>query len=230
MTPICAAGLVTVFAVLSLTAAHAHAHISDGIVKIGVLNDESGPYALAGSGSGWRALMAVEDFGAAARGMPSRSFSPTTRTIRRRLEASPGSVRRREGDVIVDVPTSSVTLAINQIARDKGKALLVSSGRYSALTANPARPTPFTGPTHWALANSTGKALVKSGANTGSSSPLTTPSATISRARWKAVVLQNGGKCRPYTSPVPDLGLFLVPAPGADLSGQDHRLASTGPT
>jgi branched-chain amino acid transport system substrate-binding protein len=63
-------GLVALFTVLSLTAEHAHAQISDGIVKVGVLNDESGPYAtLAGPGSRVAALMAVEDFGAAAKGM-----------------------------------------------------------------------------------------------------------------------------------------------------------------
>jgi len=62
-------GAFTLLIVLSLTAVHAHAQVSDGVVKIGVLNDEIGPYAaLAGSGSRVAALMAVEDFGAAAGG------------------------------------------------------------------------------------------------------------------------------------------------------------------
>ena len=51
---------------LGRAAQPAKAQISDGIVKIGVLNDETGPYAnLAGTGSRVAALMAVEDFGAA---------------------------------------------------------------------------------------------------------------------------------------------------------------------
>ena len=62
-------GFVALFTVLSLIVEQAHAQISDGIVKIGVLN-ESGPYAaIAGPGSRVAALMAVEDVGAAARGM-----------------------------------------------------------------------------------------------------------------------------------------------------------------
>src|SRR6266436_604727 len=66
----CAAGVLGFFAALSLAGQPAYAQISDGIVRIGVLNDESGPYAaLAGPGSRVAALMAVEDFGAAAKGM-----------------------------------------------------------------------------------------------------------------------------------------------------------------
>src|SRR6266481_8626556 len=64
------AAVLALFAVLSLAGKPAHAQISDGIVRIGVLNDESGPYAaLAGPGSRVAALMAVEDFGAAAKGL-----------------------------------------------------------------------------------------------------------------------------------------------------------------
>ena len=48
----------------------AQAQISDGTIKIGVMNDMSGTYAdLSGQGSVIAARMAVEDFGAAAKGM-----------------------------------------------------------------------------------------------------------------------------------------------------------------
>src|SRR5262245_15502155 len=48
----------------------AAADISDGIIKIGVLNDQSSLYAdLSGHGSVVAAQMAVEDFGAAAKGL-----------------------------------------------------------------------------------------------------------------------------------------------------------------
>ncbi|MDP3083628.1 MAG: ABC transporter substrate-binding protein, partial [Rubrivivax sp.] len=48
----------------------AQAQISDGVIKIGVLNDMSGLYAdITGPGSVLAAKMAVEDFGAAAKGM-----------------------------------------------------------------------------------------------------------------------------------------------------------------
>ncbi|HSB26145.1 MAG TPA: ABC transporter substrate-binding protein, partial [Burkholderiaceae bacterium] len=121
---------------LNLTPGKVDAQISDGIVKIGVLNDESGPYAaFAGPGSRVAALMAVEDFDAAAKGI-------TVEVIFGDHQNKPevGAKIAREWfdtegvDVIVDVPQSSVALAINKIAREKGKALLVSSGGTSELT------------------------------------------------------------------------------------------------
>src|SRR5260221_9304317 len=57
-------------AVAMTMAGAAHAQISDGVIKIGVLNDGSSLYAdIAGQGSVVAAHMAVEDFGAAKKGM-----------------------------------------------------------------------------------------------------------------------------------------------------------------
>ena len=62
---LCLAAVAAAFA-----SAGAHAQISDGVVKIGVMNDQTGTYAdLAGPGSVAAARMAVEDFGAAKKGM-----------------------------------------------------------------------------------------------------------------------------------------------------------------
>jgi len=162
-------GIAALLLLSCLTAKPAHAQFSDGVVKIGVLNDETGPYAiLAGPGSRVAALMAVEDFGAAAKGMAvevvfadhQNSVEVGARIARHWYDAD-------KVDVIVDVPTSPVALAINQITREKGKALLVSSGATSDLTGTACSPnTIHWAYDNWALANSTGKALVKSGANT----------------------------------------------------------------
>src|SRR4030095_4815404 len=55
---------------LMAAAGPAAADISDGVVKIGVLNDQSSLYAdIGGQGSVVAARMAVEDFGAAAKGL-----------------------------------------------------------------------------------------------------------------------------------------------------------------
>src|SRR3990172_10363545 len=62
----------TVFAAVSLAfaASAAQAQISGGVIKIGVLNDQSGTYAdLAGPGSVIAARMALEDFNAAKKGL-----------------------------------------------------------------------------------------------------------------------------------------------------------------
>ena len=190
-------GFIALFTVLSLTTEQAHAQISDGVVKIGVLNDESGPYAvLAGPGSRVAALMAVEDFGAAAKGMKVEIVFADHQN---KLDVGKKIARQwyetEKVDVIVDVPTSPVTLAINQIAREKGKALLVTSAATSDLTGKACSPNTIHWTyDNWALANSTIKALVKSGANTWFF--LTVDDAFghgLERA-VEAVVLENGGR------------------------------------
>src|ERR1700704_5932152 len=112
-------------AALALAAGAAHAQISDGVVKIGVMNDQSGTYAdLAGPGSVVAARMAVEDFGAATKGL---KVEIVVADHQNKPDVGSGIARQwfdaDKVDVIVDVPTSSVVLAVNQIAREKNKAL-----------------------------------------------------------------------------------------------------------
>ena len=143
--------------------------ISDGLVKIGVLSDMSGLYAdLAGSGSTLAARMAVEDSGVTKRGLKVEVVSADHQN-----KPDVGSSIARQWldtdkvDVIVDVPTSSVALAVNQITREKGKAFLNSGAATSDLTGKQCSPTTvhWTYDT-WMLANGTGSAVVKSGGNT----------------------------------------------------------------
>jgi len=70
-------------------------------------------------------------------------------------------------DVIVDVPTTSVALAVSQIAKDKNKVFLASGAGSSDLTGKACSPNliHWTYDT-WALANNTGKAEVKAGGDT----------------------------------------------------------------
>ena len=210
---------VALLVALSLgVAAQTHAQISDGVVRIGVLNDESGPYAaLAGPGSRVAALMAVEDFGAAAKGMKveivfaDHQNKPDVgaKIARQWFDAE-------KVDVIVDVPTSSVALAVSQIAREKGKALLVSSGGLKDLTGQACSPNTihWTYDT-WALAHSTGKALVKSGGDTWFFLTANYTFGTTLERDVEAVVLENGGKVlgkvrHPF--PTSDFSSFLLQA------------------
>ena len=92
----------------------ANAQISGNVVKIGVMNDMSGLYAdLGGQGSVVAAQMAVEDFGAAGKGMKVEIISADHQN-----KPDVGSSIARQWfdsdnvDVIVDVPTSSVALAV----------------------------------------------------------------------------------------------------------------------
>jgi branched-chain amino acid transport system substrate-binding protein len=161
--------LVLVLAVVlaaGASSAQAPAGISDGVIKIGVLNDQSSLYAdLAGQGSVVAARMAVEDYGAEKKGLKVEIVSADHQN-----KPDVGSQIARQWfdadkvDVIVDVPNSGVALALNQIAKDKGKALLVSGAATADLTGKACTPNTihWTYDT-WALANGTGNAIVKTG-------------------------------------------------------------------
>jgi len=151
---------------IALGTGTAHAQISDGVIKIGVLNDQSSLYAdISGQGGVVAAKMAVEDFGAAKKGMKVEIISADHQN-----KPEVGSAIARQWydvdkvDVIVDVPTSSVALAINQVTREKNKLFLVSGAASSDLTGKACSPNTI----HWTydtwmLAHGTGSAIVKTG-------------------------------------------------------------------
>src|SRR4051812_15008925 len=174
-----------------------HAEYRGGTIRIGVLNDQSGLYVdIAGTASVWVAHKAVEDFGAAAKGMKVEILSGDHQN-----KPDIGSSIARQWfdvdkvDVIVDVPTSSVALAVNQVTRDKGKAFLVSGAASSDLTGKACSPNTvhWTYDT-WMLANGTGSAIVKSGGNTWFFITADYAFGHALERDTEQVVLKNGGK------------------------------------
>jgi branched-chain amino acid transport system substrate-binding protein len=135
-------------------------------VKLGVLNDRSGLYSdLTGEGSAIAARMAVEDFKAAEKGIKVEVVAADHQN---KPDVGAGIARQwydQDGvDVILDVPTSSVALAVNTISREKNKVFINSGGGTSDLTGSQCSPNTvhWTYDT-WALANGTGTAMVKRG-------------------------------------------------------------------
>ena len=152
-----------VLASLAAAPGVANAQVSDDVVKIGVLNDMSGLYAdIAGPGSVLAAQMAVEDFG------KSLKVEIVSADHQNKPDVGASIARQwfdtEKVDVIVDVPTSSVALAINEIAREKKKAFLNSGAATSDLTGKNCSPNTvhWTYDT-WMLAHGTGSAIVKTG-------------------------------------------------------------------
>jgi branched-chain amino acid transport system substrate-binding protein len=196
----------------ALSAGTAQAQYTDGVIKIGVLNDMSGLYAdIAGPGSIAAAKMAVEDFGAEKKGMKVEIVGADHQN-----KPDVGSNVARtwydvdKVDVIVDVPTSSVALAISQVTKDKNKVFIGSGPATSDLTGAQCSPNTvhWTYDT-WALANGTGKAVVKTG---GDSWFFLTADYAFGHALERdtaAVVEKNGGKV---------LGKVRTPFPGTDFS------------
>jgi branched-chain amino acid transport system substrate-binding protein len=159
---------ILVLAVALATSA-AHAQYSDGVIKIGVLSDMSSLYSdIGGPGAVAAARLAVEDFGAAAKGMKVEIVSADHQNkadIGANIANTWFDVDKV--DVILDVPNSGVALAVSEVARQKNRLFLVSGAGSSDLTgakcnANTIHWTYDT----WALANGTGKAMVKTGAST----------------------------------------------------------------
>ncbi|MGZ5142727.1 MAG: ABC transporter substrate-binding protein [Burkholderiales bacterium] len=201
-----------VAAALALGAASAQAQYSDNVIKIGVMNDQSGTYAdLAGPGSVVAARMAVEDFGAAKKGMKVEILVADHQN-----KPEVGSSIARQWfdvdkvDVIVDVPTSSVMLAVSQVAKEKNKVLLDSTGGSSDLTGKACTPNSihWTYDT-WAQANGTGTAIVKSGGTTWYFLTADYAFGHALERDTEAAVLKNGGKV---------LGKVRHPFPTADFS------------
>jgi len=199
-------------AALALTAGAAQAQISGNVVKIGVMNDQSGTYAdIAGPGSTLAAKMAVEDFKAKEKGLnvevvfaDHQNKPDVGSQIASKWYDSDGV------DVIVDVPTSSVALAINQITKDKGKAFLVSGAATSDLTGKSCSPNTI----HWTydtwmLANGTGTAIVKTGGTTWFFLTADYAFGHALERDTEAAVLKAGGKV---------LGKVRHPFPSSDFS------------
>ena len=141
------------------------------VLRIGVLNDMSGPFAdLSGRGSVIAAQMAAEDF---ARDAGAGAPRVEILSADHQNKADVGAARARQWvdqdgvAAIVDVPNSAVALAVNQVMRDKDRAFLASSTATSDLTGRQCAATTvqWTFDT-WALANGTARALVKAGGDT----------------------------------------------------------------
>ena len=205
-------------AACALVASPAYAQISDGVIKIGVLNDQSGTYAdLAGPGSVVAARMAIEDFGAAKKGM---KVEVVVADHQNKPEVGSNIARQwydvDKVDVIVDVPTSSVALAVNQVTREKNKVLIVSTGATVDLTGKACTPNTlhWTYDT-WSLANGTGNAVVKSGGDTWFFLTADYAFGHSLEQQTEAVVLKNGGKVNGkvrHPFPSSDMSSFLLQA------------------
>ncbi len=143
--------------------------VSDGVVKIGILNDQSGVYAEFGGRSSYEAArMAVEDFGGTVLGKPVEVI-----TADHQNKADIASVVARQWydvdrvDTIMELTTSSVALAVQAVSKEKKKIDIVTGAATAELTGAQCSPYGF----HWAydtraLAVGTGGAMVKQGGGT----------------------------------------------------------------
>lgn len=155
-------------AALVLTAVGGAVSATEGPVKLGVLSDMSSLYAdLAGNGSVQAAKMAAEDAGPVL-GQPVQVISADHQNKPDVASSIAGAWYDTQGvDVITDLVTSSVALAVEGVSREKKKLALIVTAASSDITGPKCSPYAA----HWAydtyaLAHGTAAAVVKSGGNT----------------------------------------------------------------
>ena len=138
-------------------------------VKIGILNDQSGVYAdYGGKWSVEAARMAIEDFGGEVLG---QKVELVTADHQNKPDLAASIARRwydvENVDMITELTTSSVALAIHELSKEKKKIDIVVGAATSRLTGDACQPYGF----HWAydtraLGVGTGGALTKAGGET----------------------------------------------------------------
>lgn len=214
-----AAGVLA--AVIALFVGTARPKADETPVKIGVLTDMSSLYAdIGGPGSVEAARMAIADFGGKVLGKPielvyaDHQNQPDIGSAIARKWYDSESV-----DVITDVPTSSVALAVENVSRQAHKLALFSGPGSSDITGKNCSPYAA----HWtydtyALAHGTGSAIVKQGGKTWFFITADYAFGHALERDTAAVVEQNGGKV---------LGQVMVPLNTADFSSYLLRAAES---
>src|SRR4051794_36693245 len=166
---------------------------------------------LSGAGAVEAAKMAVADAGGAVNG---KKIEIVSADHQNKPDVATSIARKwfdQDGvDMIVDLTTSSVALAVQEVARAKNKAVLISGAASSDLTGKSCAPTSI----HWtydtvALANGTGAAVVKAGGDTWYFITADYAFGHALERDTAAVVTANGGK---------GLGSVKVPLNTADFS------------
>ena len=141
--------------------------VSDGVVRIGVLTDLSGTYSdLSGQGSVIATKMAVEDFIAAEK--PAFKVEVLSADHQNKGDIASNKAREwfeKDGvDMVTDLVTTSTALAVMKIAKEKNRIAIVNGAASTRITNEDCNDVTvhYTYDTY-ALANGTGRALVKAG-------------------------------------------------------------------
>jgi branched-chain amino acid transport system substrate-binding protein len=138
-----AIALMLVCAAVGSGADRAGAQVSDGIVRIGVLNDQSGLYAdLGGPGSVIAAKMAVEDVGGSVLGKPVDVIFADHQN-----KADIGAAIARQWfdaekvDLAIGFDNSAVALAVEQLAAEHNRIAIAGAVGSTAFTGKSCTPT-----------------------------------------------------------------------------------------
>jgi branched-chain amino acid transport system substrate-binding protein len=161
--------LAAVALIVGTLAAQAQEKVSDGVVKIGMLEDMSSIYAdITGIGAVTAAKMAVEDFGGKVLGKPIEVISADHQN---KPDIAAATARdwfdTQHVDAILDVAASATALAAIEVAKVKNKIIVLNGPGTTRITNEACTPVSvhYTYD-NYALSHGTGAAMVKAGYDT----------------------------------------------------------------
>jgi branched-chain amino acid transport system substrate-binding protein len=183
-------------------------------IKIGVMTDmAAGSADLAGQGSVVAARMAVDDFGGKVLGQPIALISADHQA----KADTAASIARKWFDteavtMVIDLPTSSAAIAVQELAKEKKRIVIVSTGASTQLTSKNCSPTGF----HWtydAYSNSVplARELIKQGKDSFFYITVDYAFGKSLEDNFRAAVTEFGGK---------NVGGTKHPLNGSDFSSQ----------
>jgi branched-chain amino acid transport system substrate-binding protein len=161
--------LTTLGAVAALSFGSAHAQVTDGIVKIGVIVDKTGVYSANGGPGGVTAVkMAIDDFGGKVLGKRIEMVSADYQNkVDIALARASEWVDRDQVDMIIESTDSAAAIALQKMGANKKKVMIFAGSAATALTNKECSPygVHYVYDTY-SLATGTGRAVMESGGNT----------------------------------------------------------------
>lgn len=185
----------------------------DTPVRIGVLTDETGQYANSGgAGSIVAARMAAKDFGGTVMGRGIEILHADTQN---KPDVAGNTARQWYDagvDAIIDLPVTPVAAAVQQVAREKKRTVMITAAAVTEFTSKNCAPVS----SHWAddthaMAAGTGKVLTGLGGKTWFFITVNFSFGEALQAEATKVIEANGGKL---------LGSTQFPIGSTDFSSQ----------
>ncbi len=160
--------LAAAYAASMAQPASADPKFSDGVVKLGVLTDMSGPYQdNNGPGSVLAAKMAVEDFGGKVLGVPVEvTYADNQNKPDVAMSIARQWIDIDKVDALVDIAASNIALAVGHLAQQRNRVILNSGSSTTRITNEECN----TVTAHWtydiyALSKGTAAEITKAGGN-----------------------------------------------------------------
>ena len=214
---------LSLVAALGAAFAPVQAQVSDNVVRIGVLTDLSGAYSdIAGKGAIIATQMAIDDFNAKEK--PAFKVEMVSADHQNKADIAANKAREwfEKGgvDMVSEMVTTSVALAVQKIAKEKNRIALVGGAASTRITNEDCNDVTV----HWtydtyAVSNGTAKAVTQGG---GKKWFFLTADYAFGQSLEKdatAVVKANGGEV---------IGSVRHPFPGSDFSSFLLKAQSSG--